>query len=303
LIRYIAVILVIIFMDIYIPSAQEVIKISLPDIAAVKLKPYAKLNFAEIDESSGIVKSRLWKNVYWTHNDSGDKARIFPITRDGEIIKPDWAKDYQGILIPNAVNVDWESITTDNQGNLIIGDTGNNSNTRRDLTLYIVKEPYPWETVNTSVFQSIKFSYQDLREIPPAKLNYDAEAVFWRNGKLYMLTKHRSDDYTTLYVLDSPDLLEENTARMIQEFDSHGRVTDADASADGKRILMLTLNGIWMFQPKEDSENIFLGEIYWLPIEADQCESICFDGNKIIVGNEQTELFEVDPADLIKVTP
>ena len=262
MIRYIAVILVIIFMDIYIPSAQEVIKISLPDIAAVKLKPYAKLNFAEIDESSGIVKSRLWKNVYWTHNDSGDKARIFPITRDGEIIKPDWAKDYQGILIPNAVNVDWESITTDNQGNLIIGDTGNNSNTRRDLTLYIVKEPYPWETVKTSVFQSIKFSYQDLKEIPPAKMNYDTEAVFWRNGKLYILTKHRSDDYTTLYTIDSPDLLAENTARLIQEFDSHGRATDANASTDGNKVLMLTLNGIWLFQPQDDSENIFLGEIY-----------------------------------------
>jgi len=301
--KIIIILFLITFSSVCTAGAQEVLKIALPEVETVKLKPYAKLNFAEIDESSGIVKSRLWKNVYWTHNDSGDKARIFPITRDGKIIKPDWAENYQGILIPNAVNVDWESITTDNQGNLIIGDTGNNSNTRRDLTLYIVKEPYPWETVKTSVFQSIKFKYQDLQEIPPAKLNYDAEAVFWRNGNLYILTKHRSDDYTTLYALDSPNLLKENTARLIQKFDSHGRVTDADASADGKRILMLTLNGIWMFQPEDDSENIFLGEIHWLPIEASQCESICFDGNKIIVGNEQAELFKVDPTDLIKVTP
>jgi hypothetical protein len=301
--KYLIVTFLIIFLAVCSTDAQEVMKISLPDIATVKLRPYAKLNFAVIDESSGIVKSRLWKNVYWTHNDSGDKARIFPIARDGKIIKPDWAEEYQGILIPNSVNVDWESITTDNQGNLIIGDTGNNSNTRRDLILYIVKEPYPWETVKTSVFQSIKFTYQDLQEIPPAKLNYDAEAVFWRNGKLYILTKHRSDDFTTLYTIDSPDLLRENTARLIQKFDSHGRVTDADASANGNKILMLTLNGIWLFQPQDGSENIFLGEIYWLPIEANQCESICFDGDKIIVGNEQAELFEVNPADLIKLNP
>ena len=51
--------------------SAEVITIELPKKETVKLTPYATFDFADIEESSAIVKSRVWDDVYWTLNDSG----------------------------------------------------------------------------------------------------------------------------------------------------------------------------------------------------------------------------------------
>src|SRR5262245_57051971 len=45
-----------------------------------------RLDAREISESSGIVESRRYPGVYWTHNDSGNGAEIFAITREGKLI-------------------------------------------------------------------------------------------------------------------------------------------------------------------------------------------------------------------------
>ena len=59
---------------------------------------FAKFVSSMINESSGIVRGRINADVYWTHNDSGDAARLFAVTRDGVLIKPVWFEgDYEGI--------------------------------------------------------------------------------------------------------------------------------------------------------------------------------------------------------------
>lgn len=280
-------------------SFAQTVKISFPQIAPVELQPYAKINFPVINEASGLVKSRLWEDVFWTHNDSGDEPRIFPITRTGKIIKPKWMKNYKGIQIPDAVNVDWESITTDNLGNLIIADCGNNSNTRRDLALYFVKEPYPSETVTTCVSSRILYYYPDQKSIPPEKKNFDSEAIFWANGKIYILTKHRSDTFTKLYRIDSMDPFKENPAKLIDKFDIQDQVTGADISPDGCNLVVLVNNAIWLFEATDNSDNYFTGKISWLPIKAEGCEAICFDNDSLIIANEEGELFKLKIDDLI----
>jgi len=40
-----------------------------------RLIPYATIDSDEIVESSGIIKSKKYPGVFWTHNDSGDSAR------------------------------------------------------------------------------------------------------------------------------------------------------------------------------------------------------------------------------------
>ena len=81
-------------------------------------------------------------DVFWTHNDSGDAARVFATDRDGKLIQPDWyGGDYEGLKIKGAYNIDWEDIAIDNKGNLVIGAFGNNGNARRDLCLYLILNP------------------------------------------------------------------------------------------------------------------------------------------------------------------
>ncbi|MBL7149566.1 MAG: hypothetical protein ISS80_05785 [Candidatus Cloacimonetes bacterium] len=281
--------------------AQDVITITLPKADTLTLVPYATFDFAEIDESSAIVKSRVWENVYWTLNDSGRKNRIFPFNRNGELYRAEWYKEKDGgVNIGDAVNIDWEGIATDNDGNLYIGACGNNLNARRDLAIYILKDPQPYSTGTTRYFHKINFYYPEQTEFPAVPNNYDCEAIFWANGKLYLLTKHRADTQTHLYRFDSMDPLKENPVKLLSTFDIGGMVTSADATIDGKKLAVLTYNSIWLFESETD--DYFHGKISWLPIKAKQCEAVCFDDNEtLIITNEQMELFEIKLDMLIEV--
>ncbi len=79
-----------------------------------------------IEESSGLI---LYNDtLFITHNDSGDKPILYFINLKGDLIHQ--------ITISNAINDDWEEITKDEQGNIYIGDFGNNLNKRKNLTIY-----------------------------------------------------------------------------------------------------------------------------------------------------------------------
>ena len=277
--------------------------VSLPGKKPVVLKPYGRLGGLACIEPSGLVKSRVWENIYWSHNDSEDEPRIFPVRREGSVVESRRYNLLEGIVIPDAVNVDWEDIATDNAGNLIIGDFGNQGgNDRRDLVLYIINEPSPTQR-KTCVKSRIFFSYPDQKKIPDDILNFDAEALFWTNERLYILTKHRSNTYTKLYRLDSivPDKV--NPLTLLDTFDIRGQVTGADVTPDGKKLAVLTYTAIWLFEVYIESDAYFDGRISWLPIDIGQCEAICFDGDNLIISsNEQGgDFYEIPLENLILV--
>jgi len=282
--------------------SSESRKVLLPEKEPVVFQPYSKISFKPIKEASGLVKSRHSDNVFWTHNDGGDEPRIFPITRNGNLRKPEAKKKYSGTFIKDAKNKDWEDIATDNEGNLIIGDCGNNKNKRKDLALYIIEEPIPSTTPKVKIKAKIRFYYPDQQGFPPENRNFDGEAIFWARGKIYLLTKHRSDNFTKLYRFDSVDVEKLNPLTLLSRFEIHGQVTAADASIDGKKIAVLTYSAVWLFEMPDSSDDYFAGKISWLPISANQCEAICFDGDNLLIANEQRELFKVPLNNLIVIT-
>ncbi len=85
---------------------------------------------------------------------------------------------------------------------------------------------------------------QTKKGLPSKVKNFDAEAIFWAKGKIYILTKHRSDNFTKLYRLDYMDPLKKNPLTLIGSFDIKGQITSADASSDGNRLVVLTYNGV-----------------------------------------------------------
>ena len=293
------IIITLLILSITILSA-EVISVTLPEKETVNLTPYATFDFAEIEESSAIVKSRVWDDVYWTLNDSGCNNRIFPFNSKGELYRAEWYKEKDGgIFIGNVINIDWEEMTTDNNGNLYVCDTGNNFNTRKDLAIHVLKDPFPTATGNTTSFQTIKFYYPEQKAFPAVPNNFDCEAVFWANDNLYLLTKHRADTQTHLYRFDSLDQLKINPITRIGTFEIGGMVTAADASIDGAKLAVLTYNNVWIFEAVDG--DYFNGKISWLPINANQCEAICFDGDDLIITSEQMELFKLPISELIPV--
>ncbi|MEM8550589.1 MAG: hypothetical protein AAGF10_07340 [Verrucomicrobiota bacterium] len=262
-----------------------------------KLKPVARFDSPEIDESSGIVKSQRYADVYWTHNDSGDVARIFPIRLDGSDVGPSAG---QGILVDGAVNRDWEDIASDHAGNLLIGAFGNNANRRRDLAVYVVPEPDPYANRPAQVSQRVPFHFPEQTAFPQQDNNYDVEALFVANGTWHILTKHRADTETRLYRFSGYSQTESNPLTLLASFSSRGMVTAADALADGSRVAVLTYGSLWVFQPPQnddgsyDVDRMFAGDIFWQPIRAKQCEAVCFiDPDSVLITNEQGALFMV----------
>jgi len=88
-----------------------------------------------ITESSGVVVSRTYTNVFWTHNDGPKSYTLFGITRGGQTIA---SFHVAGIMLH-----DWEDIAIDNEHHLYIGDIGNNDARRFSIAVYEIDEPDP----------------------------------------------------------------------------------------------------------------------------------------------------------------
>ncbi len=282
----------------------ELIRVDLPVVETKILTAYAQMDFPAISESSGLVRGVRDDSVYWTHNDSGDDARIFAVRREGGIVQPQGMVNYGGIAIDGAQNIDWEDIDRTDDGNLVIGACGNNANMRRDLAVYIVPEPFPESQLQVTALEKYDFRFPDQSGYPSGKMNFDCEAVFTVGGKFYFLTKHRSDSNTKLYRMDDPVAGEMNTLTLLNGFAIHGQVTAANAIRvnDRYRLVVLTYEAVWVFETRALDDDFFYGKIWWSPIFANQCEGICFDDPEtILISNEQRDLFEVKLEELTVV--
>ena len=83
---------------------------SAPLFAGLSITKIAKLPKV-MHETSGLA---LYQKKYLlTHNDSGNKPKLFVLNLNGALIKV--------ITIINAKNVDWEDMTMDNKGNIYMG--------------------------------------------------------------------------------------------------------------------------------------------------------------------------------------
>lgn len=240
-------------------------------------------------EISGLVKSRVHENVFWMHGDSGDDDVIFPVTKKGQIVAERFKN---GIELHGIKNEDWEDIATDTSGNLYVGDIGNNCFCRHDLIILQLAEP----TLETSVVEQIR----KLRFVYPADLAAesqfsipDAEALFYRNGNLYIFTKESNGEGTKLYAMNDPDpsIINELQLRKTLNFDD--KVTAADISKNGNSIAILTSSSVWLLSDFLN-DDFFSGTINKVFFEANQVESITFsEDESLLIAEETGELYEI----------
>lgn len=290
--------------------------------AAPVVREVAIVGSPLVDEMSGLAKSRRFDNVYWAHNDSGDKPRLFPLTAEGRMIFPQWLagefygdepeagkKRWPGLEIGVAANIDWEDIAVDDE-NLYIADMGNNGNSRRDLGIYVLREPNPRAIEQTRVMSFIPVAYPDQSSFPAERWHYDSEALFVDDGKLFVLTKHRQpgkisewERGTVLYRLDStrPDRI--NALRRVDSHDDVSVVTAADISPDGQRLAVLCYLELWVFERPARGDRWLSGKARKLPLkreETGQVEALTWrDNETLLFGNEgRRQWFEVNVEDL-----
>ena len=252
------------------------------------LKPDGQISPALLTECSGLVHSLRYNGVFWAHGDGGSGASIVPVTASGKL-----ARGWTGaVRVEGCKNNDWEDIALDDKGNLIIADVGNNNGRRKQLMLHFVSEPKPG-AVSVRPTRTLRVHYEDQKGDSP---DYDCEAVFSAGGRIYFLTKHRSDKRTRLYRLDGESTTRSNPLRLVGSFDVGGMVTAADASPDGKLVAVLTYTTLWVFSYDRASGSIFTKSesVRRTPIFAWQAEAVAWEGNDaLVIANENGQLFRV----------
>jgi len=230
----------------------------------------------KLSEASAVEVTEK-SNMIWTLEDSGNKPELYGLDKTGKIIHT--------LVITNAVNNDWEDLTSDKQGNLYIGDFGNNDNLRTNLSIYKVNVADLGKTA-ANYSQKIEFYYPEQKAFPPKKshLFYDAESFFFYKENFYIFTKNRSsksDGTTLLYRI--PNKTGKHAAQLIGKFITcpefrQCAVTSADISPDGTKAVILSGTKIWVFDQFKN-DNFLSGKVREIDLNHfSQKEGVCFVG-------------------------
>ncbi len=237
----------------------------------------------ELKEVSGI-ETVSQSHLIWMHNDGGNKSRLYGVDRDGKIIKT---------LKIDAKNNDWEDLTSDADGNIYIGDFGNNENKRKNLAILKVKAKDLDKDKKVDI-KRIAFYYEKQSKFPPKKkkMYFDCESFIYHKGHLYLFTKSRvkgNHGRTDLYKI--PAIKGEHKAQYMASFntceDLDCWVTSVDISDDGKKLVMLTPKAVWVFS-NFTSDNFFNGAVTTYNFDyISQKEGVCFkDQNTLYITDE-----------------
>jgi len=262
------------------------------EMDAFQLQASAKVDKKLVPECSALWASQQNPGVFWTLSDSGNKIEIIPMRRDGSLA---WGT--KGVTITGAKNYDWEALTGDADGNMVVADVGNNISNRRQLNLYLFKEPSAQNPEVTEV-KTIPFIWPDQKEFPDPDLKHDCESIFKIRGNIYFLTKHRRDTFTELWRIDIPQSNAQANLTKVAQFDAKGMVTDASVSPDGKCLAILTYRAVWVITLPLAGENIFNGPMLYAPLSPPvlswQIEGCAWlDAQTLLVGSEQGDLFKI----------
>lgn len=260
------------------------------------LNPDGRIDPSLVTECSGLVQSLRYSGVFWALGDSGSGAVIAPVTARGDLA-PGWGGP---VRVEGWKNYDWEDIALDGRGNLVIADVGNNNGRRKQLMLHFVREPNPGTTV-AQPDRTLRVHYEDQTEASP---DFDCEAVFCADDRIFFLTKRHGDGCTVLYRLAGDSPRRSNPLRRVSSFDIDGLVTAADVSPDGKLVAVLTYTSVWVFDYDRRKGDIFAGTVRRKPFFALQAEALAFEGNEsLVVANEQGQMFRLKLSDFETVRP
>src|SRR5690606_33778016 len=90
----------------------------------------------ELNEASGLAASVKNPGMLWSHNDSGDQARIFLMDGYAHIKAVFYLKGITGHDLE-----DMDCIQKDGENYLLIGDIGDNTSSLETIKVYLFKEP------------------------------------------------------------------------------------------------------------------------------------------------------------------
>jgi len=198
----------------------------------------------KVDESSGLAASRKYPGVWWTHNDSGGKARIFAFDETGKSL---------GIYeVKGAKHVDWEDLAAgpcpDGSHCLFVGDIGDNSKKRTTIQLYRFPEP----KVDRKNPKDGKSESADVFTLKYPDGAHDSETlvVHPKTGDIFLYTKALLKKEIGIYRLSGKSQPGQHTLEKVGEIEiPGGLLTGGDMSPHGDQLVIRDYFSAYIFTP------------------------------------------------------
>jgi hypothetical protein len=236
----------------------------------------------EMVEFSGIAK--IEKNILVGVNDGGNLPCLFFMDTTGRLIKKRCFKEVK--------NIDWEEICYNN-GILNICDVGDNLCRRKEMCIYF------YDVVKDSIVGSKKIAFAEKSGavLPKARRNYDTEAAFWFENKLWLFSKTHASPYKGMsyqYSIDPKSVKYKYTASDSVSFGSQGflqnSITGAAISPRKYISAFISCTHVWL------KFNFFNEPSFFKQVTMDfdfdgltQKEAITFTSDfKFVVADERT---------------
>jgi hypothetical protein len=244
--------------------------------------PVGRLDPTVVQEASGVVKSRRYPGIFWTHGDSGTPATLFAFKETGEVVA--------AVPLARSVNVDWEDIGADQSGHLYVGDIGNNFGLFPVRYVYIVPEPDPYQRPVRPVAwtKRIRYKYPDRR--------FNAEGLFVLDDEIYVVSIGLHRGRPTVYRLE-PASETDYTLETVGPLPMY-QARGADVSDDGKRLAVCTPSSLAVFDVA--TNGLVDADARPMRVTFPSCpaEACCFDGDDVILVTEAGWIYRISQADL-----
>jgi hypothetical protein len=244
----------------------------------------ARMSDPRIKESSGVVASRQYADVFWTHNDGGGpkKQVLYAIDREGNT--------RASFPVVDVTLHDWEDLAIDDAGHLYIGDIGNNNAKRDTLTVYEIDEPNPQAgTGSIAPKRAWKLKF------PGAP--FDCESLFVWKDQGYVVSKVFDKARAQIFRFPLQETNQPLTLELVATTNIKSPVTGADISADGTLLGLVAKNGAYVFRIDGDVTHVSKANPHHTKLKNEHIEGCCFVAEGLLVTSERRMIFLfTDPA-------
>jgi hypothetical protein len=250
----------------------------------------------EVGESSGVVASRQFEGVFYTHNDSGNSPSVYAIKPDGTILR-----EYR---IPSK-HTDWEDIAIDDQNRLYIGNIGNNDADKPQVEVFRFAEPDLIDAAGQDKKKrkdrkpkdedranEVRVRVEKIWRISYPERPFNAESLFIHGGHGYVISKMPIGLPAAIYRFPL-DAGTDVKLEKVAELPIKAPVTGADLTSDGKRLAVLSEAGLYLFEVGGDLARAAIVAPKVVPLPNRKLEGVCFGKEGIVMTAESREIYIV----------
>ena len=239
------------------------------------------IRHAPVRESSGIAASRTQPGVFWTHNDKGNPPMLYAVNREGALLAE---------FHVSATHDDWVDVAVDGDGDLYVGNIGNNNADRAWLEVHRVREPRLAAAGERGPAPSRSLKVERTWRLRFPGEPFDCESLFVSGAHGYVISKHADGAPSALYrfPLDGDD---EVTLERVAELPTRGPVTGADLSADGSTLAVLTYGELYTFPVAGDVSAAGRVEPVRVRTPEGKLEGVCATADGVVVTSEGRDVY------------